>query len=334
MRSPVAIFVYNRVDNTQKTIEALLNNSLARETDVYVFSDGGKDKESWAKVNEVRVFLHGVERDVKAYGLLKSLTIIERTKNIYLERNIIEGIDFVLNRHDTVIVLEDDIVTSPFYLEYMNEAFDMYRDEKRVMHVAGFTNLDLLSSSNGWKGSETYFTPHMSGWGWGTWKDRWQTHFHHYKTEAEALQGMSDKDIDAIQYGGVFPCLKSLKKRPIPWDICWEMEIYKAGGLCLTPAHTMVRNIGLQSGTHFRAYSILQYYEFDREPLQRRLWLEKQVPEKNADIENLFKEAIRDWGIRYTWLGKMVRWVYKKMKNGFDKTEAYLKKRGQGKRFR
>ena len=124
----------------------------------------------------------------------------------------------------------------------------------------------------------------------------------------------------------------SLKKRPIPWDICWEMEIYKAGGLCLTPAHTMVRNIGLQNGTHFRAYSILQHYEFDREPLLRKLKLEKQVPEKNAVIENLFKEAIRDWGIRYTWLGKVVRWGYKKIKasakpklteKGFGKTEAY-----------
>ena len=332
MISPVAIFVYNRVDNTQQTVQALLRNTLAKETDVYVFSDGGKNEESWKQVNEVRAYLHEVKREVEANGGLRSITLVERPENIYLERNIIEGIAYVLDRHDTVIVLEDDIVTSPYYLEYMNEAFDMYREEKRVMHVAGFTNLDLLSSSNEWKGSETYFTPHMSGWGWGTWKDRWQTHFHHYETEEEALEGMTEADINAIQYDGVFPCLKSLKKRPIPWDICWEMEIYKAGGLCLTPAHTMVRNIGLQNGTHFRAYSILQHYEFDREPLQRKLKLEKQVPEKNPDIELLFKDAIRDWGIRYTWLGKVVRWGYKKIKasakpklteKGFGKTEAY-----------
>ncbi|MBQ2340261.1 MAG: glycosyltransferase, partial [Bacteroidaceae bacterium] len=169
MISPVAIFVYNRVDNTQQTVQALLRNTLAKETDVYVFSDGGKNDESWKRVNEVRAYLHDVKREVEANGGLRSITLIERPENIYLERNIIEGIAYVLDRHDTVIVLEDDIVTSPYYLEYMNEAFDMYRDEKRVMHVAGFTNLDLLSSSNEWKGSETYFTPHMSGWGWGTW---------------------------------------------------------------------------------------------------------------------------------------------------------------------
>ncbi|MBQ2167294.1 MAG: glycosyltransferase, partial [Bacteroidaceae bacterium] len=144
MISPVAIFVYNRVDNTQQTVQALLRNTLAKETDVYVFSDGGKNEESWKRVNEVRAYLHEVKREVEANGGLRSITLIERPENIYLERNIIEGIAYVLDRHDTVIVLEDDIVTSPYYLEYMNEAFDMYRDEKRVMHVAGFTNLDLL----------------------------------------------------------------------------------------------------------------------------------------------------------------------------------------------
>ena len=137
------MFVYNRVDNTQKTIEHLLRNTLAAETDLFVFSDGGKDEKSWKAVNEVRAYLHKVQKDIEANGALKSMTIIERPENIYLERNITEGIAQIFETHDRIIVLEDDICTSPYYLQYMNDAFDLYKDEPRVMHVAGFTNLDL-----------------------------------------------------------------------------------------------------------------------------------------------------------------------------------------------
>lgn len=298
--APVALFVYDRADNTRRTLQALTASTLARETEVYVFSDGGKDERSWARVREVR-------RVVREFAHpFKSFTLVERPENFYLERNITEGIAEVFRSHDRIIVLEDDIVTSPYFLSYMNEAFDLYRDVPRVMHVAGFTNLCLADVP-------FYFTPHMSGWGWGTWRDRWQAHFRHYESREEALEGLTAEDLDAIQYGGVFPCLKSLDKRPIPWDICWELAIYRAGGLCLTPGRTMVRNIGLRQGTHFRSWSLLQRFEFDREPSREcPLLYREEAPEKDEAIEAQFAQAITDWGIRYTPLGRVVRYVYKR----------------------
>ena len=299
--APVALFVYNRAENTRRTLETLARNTLARETEVYVFSDGGKDEKSWTLVNEVRKV---VSEFSDAFG---GFELIARPKNLYLERNIIEGIAQVFTKHDRIIVLEDDIITSPYYLEYMNQAFELYKDTPRVMHVAGFTNLALDDIP-------FYFTPHMSGWGWGTWRDRWNENFHHYESREEALQWLSSEDFDHIQYGGVFPCLKSLDKQPIPWDICWEIAIYRAKGLCLTPGRTMVRNIGLNQGTHFRSFRILQRYEFDREPQQQPLPLVKVGnPEANPAIETQFAQAITDWGIRYTTLGKIVRYLYKKV---------------------
>ena len=342
--APVALFVYNRTDNMMKTLECLVRNTLASETELYVFSDGGKDQKSWQQVNQVRQKLHEFKQLADRKKTLKSITIIERPHNYYLERNITEGIAQVFETHDRIIVLEDDICTSPYYLQYMNQAFDLYADVPQVMHVAGFTNLDLFETDNKQQTTDNrqqttdnrqqttgngerttdcrqpqnrttvYFTPHMSGWGWGTWRDRWTQHFIHYQTREEALQGMTQEDLDAIQYGGVFPCLKSLDKHPIPWDICWEIAIYKAGGLCLTPGHTLVRNIGLQNGTHFRAFSILQRYEFDRAPLDTPLPLVRvENPQKDPHIEELFAKAIRDWGIRYTPLGKIIRYLYKKL---------------------
>ncbi|MBQ7571542.1 MAG: glycosyltransferase [Bacteroidaceae bacterium] len=300
--APVALFVYNRADNTRRTLEALAANTLASETEVFVFSDGGRDEASWALVREVRQV---VSEFAGAFGRFE---LVARPENFYLERNITEGIAQVFETHDRIIVLEDDIVTSPYYLQYMNQAFELYKDVSRVMHVAGFTNLSLADTP-------FYFTPHMSGWGWGTWKDRWNGHFLHYTTREEALQGLTSEDLDAIQYGGVFRCLGSLDRRPIPWDICWELAIYRAGGLCLTPGRTMVRNIGLSGGTHFRSWSLLQWYEFDRPPQQQPLPLTRvENPVKDPDIEAQFARAITDWGIRYTPLGKVVRYLYKKIK--------------------
>ncbi|MBQ8969051.1 MAG: glycosyltransferase [Bacteroidaceae bacterium] len=327
--APVALFVYNRADNTRRTLEALAANTLARETEVFVFSDGGRDEQSWALVREVRKVVREflpspkMEREgqegkplpIKGEpeGGFRSLTLVERPENYYLERNITEGIAEVFHEHDRIIVLEDDILTSPYYLQYMNEAFELYRDEPRVMHVAGFTNLNLAETP-------FYFTPHMSGWGWGTWRDRWDGHFLHYKTREDALQGLTPEDLDALQYGGVFRCLQSLDKRPIPWDICWEIAIYRAHGLCLTPGQTMVRNIGLRQGTHFRSWSLLQWYEFDREPQQTPLPLVRvEHPTKDPAIEIQFAQTIRNWGIRYTLTGQIIRYIYKK----FQKLCAY-----------
>lgn len=313
--SPVALFVYNRIENTRRTIECLLANTLARETDVYVFSDGGKDSESWNQVNELRSFLHDTKEWIDKQRLFKSFVIIERPENYYLERNIIEGISHIFTFRERIIVLEDDICTSPYFLEYMNDGFLLYKDNPKVMHLSGFTNLNLIDEHPEllYANDETYFTPHMSGWGWGTWREKWQNHFRHYSSREEALEGMTDADIRAIQYNGEFPCLKSLDKNPIPWDICWEIAIYKAGALCLTPAKTLVRNIGLRNGTHFRAYDILQSFNYDRPPLHRFLIVKKRTPQKDPRIEALFAEAIHDWGIRYTLLGKIARFIYKKI---------------------
>lgn len=326
MASPVALFVYNRADNTQQTLRALMANTLAAQTDLYVFSDGGRDEASWAAVREVRALLHEVKAEVTRARTLNSMTVVERPENYYLERNIIEGINEVFRHHDTVIVLEDDIVTAPHFLQFMNDAFAMYRDDPRVMHISGFTRISPQPSVLSPQPS-TYFTPFMGGWGWGTWRDRWQQHFRHFATRAEALEGLSPELLDAIEYGGVFPCLKDLNRQPIPWDICWGIAIRRADGLCLYPSHTLVRNIGLDAGTHYRALDfrfslftfhislplscLLQHYDYDRPPYDGTITVTRQQPAVSSAIEDAMREALTDWGIRYTWLGKLVRRIYK-----------------------
>lgn len=298
--APVALFVYNRLHNTKQTIEHLKKNKLADRTPLYIFSDGGKDKRSWKEVNRLRKYLHTID----GFG---EVHIVERPENYYLENNIIEGIAYVLQHHDTIIVLEDDICTSPVFLEYMNNALNKYIHTPQVMHIAGFTNLDIQQSD------DTYFTPHMSGWGWATWKDRWQ-HFVHFTSRKEALQGMTVKDFEKLEYGGNFHCLHSLDKHPIPWDICWEIAIYKQKGLCLSPTHTLIKNIGIGNGTHFNSNRLFGWYEYDR-PYRTESIILNNIPIKETPaIEALYAQALKNHGMRYNFLGRMVRWAYLKIK--------------------
>jgi len=298
--SPIALFVYNRLDNTQKTIEHLKRNTLAEQSVLYVFSDGGKDEESWKKVKEVRNYLHTITG-------FKEVHIIERPENFYLERNVTEGIAQVFKDHNTVIMMEDDVCTSPYLLEYFNNALQKYSSEPKVMHIASFTNLDIPQFG------DTYFTPHMSGCGcWATWKNRWEQ-FQHYSSREEALKGLSKEKLNKIEYGGNFPCLKSLDRNPIPWDICWELTIHRKDGLCLHPTHTLIRNIGLSSGTHFSGFNrIFGWYEYDRPFRTTPIVLEDIPIEENPEIEKLYAEALKDHGMRYNLLGKCARYIYKR----------------------
>src|SRR5215471_2325117 len=131
MAAPIALFSYRRYKHLQTTLEALLRNPEADETDLHVFSDGARDEASAAEVDEVR-------RVLRQLNGFKSITIVEHEKNVGLARNIIGGVSDVLARSDRVIVIEDDIVVSPVFLRFMNEALSLYQTEPRVGSISGY----------------------------------------------------------------------------------------------------------------------------------------------------------------------------------------------------
>ena len=247
--APVCIFVYNRIGNTRKTVNALKKNVYAESTDVFVYSDGGRDEKSWQQVHEVRSYL-------KTVTGFRSLTVIERPENYYLERNIIEGVTETVGQFGAAIVLEDDVVTSRNFLSFMNKSLKFYEDVPRVMHISAFCLVDLKELG------ETVLWTYPEGSAWATWGDRWDK-FKHFSTREEALCCLSDQEMRRLELDGDFKCLDSLDVRPIPWDICWYVSIVKNNGLCLTSTVSLVRNIGLYAGTHFSHNRLLGKSQFD-----------------------------------------------------------------------
>jgi len=238
--APIVLFVYNRPLHTRRTVQALLKNGLASESELFIYSDAPRDADSVDSVREVREYVNSISQ-------FKRTEIIERRENWGLANSIMDGVTSVIERYGKVIVLEDDILTSPYFLEYMNNALNYYKKEKRVWHVSGW-NYPIETDGLG----EAFVWRVMNCWGWATWADRWE----YFERDASSLcMKFSDKqkfDFDLCGTRVFWPQVEeNLKGKIDTWAIFWYATIFKGGGLCLNPAVSFTENIGLDgSGVH------------------------------------------------------------------------------------
>jgi len=240
--APIAFFAYRRPAHARRALESLAANPLAAQSDLYVFSDGprGGDARERADVEAVRALLR--ER-----AWCGRVTIREAPSNLGLAASITRGVGEVLDRHDRVIVLEDDLVVSPGFLDYMNDALAAYAGEPRAMHVAGYSPPvpEALPA--------TYFYRNTTCWGWGTWSRAWR----HYRADAAALLGelRARGLVHRFNLDGSYPSTSQLQDNVErvreTWAIKWYASVLLADGLCLHPHPSLVQNIGTDdSGTH------------------------------------------------------------------------------------
>lgn len=161
MLAPITLFVYNRPKHTRDIIESLLHNIEAKDSLLYIYSDGPKDEFSIKKVYEVRDYVNTIKG-------FKEVIITERNENYGLAKSIISGVTEIVNKHGKIIVLEDDLILSPYFLYYMNDSLDRYEDNHKVGQI-GSCNFFAC----GKKYPPFFFAPVTDCLGWATWKDRW-----------------------------------------------------------------------------------------------------------------------------------------------------------------
>ncbi len=238
--SPITLFVYNRPNHTRRTIEALKQNLLAENSDLIVFSDVPKSEAQAEAVSEVRKYIRTIDG-------FKSVTIIEREANFGLARSIIDGVTAVVNKYGRIIVLEDDMVTSPYFLTYMNEALEKYADDERVVSIHGYVYPVTQSLP------EAFFLPGADCWGWATWGRGWTC----FNSDGQFLldEIKRRKLIRAFDFNGAYPFSKMLegqiKGTNDSWAVRWYASAFLAGKLTLYPGRNLVHNIGNDnSGTH------------------------------------------------------------------------------------
>lgn len=244
--APVAFFCFNRPDHTLKTLSAIKNNQLSSETILYIFSDGPRKNDSLETIEKIRE----VRKIIRKEQWCKEVVFVEAERNQGLLQSISKGVTEVVNRHGKVIVIEDDVMVSKGFLNFMNKALDMYEKDEKVMHLGGYSPLGRIN----YKPEEsTFFYNHTFCWGWATWQRAWK----YFSTDGEFLRKRIKKEgkMRYINLDDTFEAYWGIKYimegRFQSWNYFWHTCVNLNGGLCLHPAESLIENIGFDgSGTN------------------------------------------------------------------------------------
>jgi hypothetical protein len=245
MPAPIVLFVYNRLVHARLTVEALQRNHSVAQSDLFIFSDAAKRPEAAGAVSEVRDYI----RTITGF---KSVTIVERDRNWGLANSIIDGVTSVVNQYGRIIVLEDDLVTSPQFLEYMNAALRHYESDPKAFSIGGYNFPEKtmpIPHDYAW---DTYASFRCCSWGWGTWVDRWKRidwSMDYYKTFMRDNAAQESFNRGGPDMSGMLRM--HYEGRIDSWAIRFCYAHHANNMHCIYPVKTLVMNIGLDhSGMH------------------------------------------------------------------------------------
>lgn len=241
--APIALFVYNRPEHAFRTLSSLKENALAKESKLFIFSDGPKNPDDPTHVKKVDLVRQAIRKE-KWCG---EVTIIESAVNKGLANSLSGGITQIVNEYGKVIVIEDDLQFSGNFLRYLNTSLEIYKDNDRVFSIAAF--MFPVKA----KLPETYFL-HIPTWsgGWATWKRAWD----YFNPDAgELLQKVKEKSQLRFDFWRSINWYRLLRRnfegKVDSWAIRWYASVFVQDGLSLHPRQSLTKNIGFDaSGTH------------------------------------------------------------------------------------
>jgi len=240
--APIVLFVYNRPEHTRRTVESLISNTLASKSRLFIFSDGAKNDTELKKVNTVRDYI----KTIKGFDKIE---IVAREMNFGLANSVIKGVDEIFRLYDKAIVMEDDMISSPYFLKFMNDVLIMFENNYSIYSVTGYTfPIKIPDNYN----HPLYLAPRASSWGWGTWRDRWK------KVDWESKDFddfINDKfKVNNFNKGGddLTRMLKnSIEGKIDSWAVKWTYAHFLNNAFCVYPVKSRIKNIGADaSGMH------------------------------------------------------------------------------------
>jgi len=243
--APIILFVYNRPWHTRQTIAALQQNWLVERSQLRVYADAAPSHQERKAVEEVRSIVSTTEG-------FQSVQVCKRQTHLGLSCNIIEGVSETLNQYGRAIVLEDDLVTSPYFLKFMNQALDTYQSRPDIFSISGYNHPPSKIPIPKHYREDVYLSYRNSSWGWATWANCWNradwllTDFERFQRSPQMQQAFNrgGEDLTAMLF--------QFKQGKIDsWAIRWAYAHFKHSAFALYPVHSYTKNIGHDgSGTH------------------------------------------------------------------------------------
>jgi hypothetical protein len=237
--APIAFFAYNRPDHAKRVLMALAGNTDASRSRLFIFSDAPRDRKAAEQVARLRA-------DVKDTQGFLSVEIVEQSINQGVARSVIQGVSRLVAKFGKVIVLEDDLLPSPHFLEYMNSALDQYEDEERIISVHAYSYPVEA------KLPETFFLRGADCWGWGTWKRGWDL----FEPDGpKLLRELEERKLTSdFDFGDTYPYTRMLRDciegKNDSWAIRWYASAFLRGKLTLYPGSSQIQNIGVDGTGH------------------------------------------------------------------------------------
>ena len=239
--SPICLFVYKRYDTTELMLESLLACPECADSELYVFMDEARNDSEADDVEKVRALFDNLQG-------FKAIHPYPARMNKGMARSVIDGVTTVLEKHESIIVLEDDLVVAPDFLTFMNAALEAYRDRSDIWSISGYTpNLKEIEQydKNG-----VFLVPRAQCWGWATWSDRWETV--DWEVSDFNYLARNKKRRKAFDMGGndLFRTLEMEHRERIEsWAVRWAYAASKQKMWTVNPMLSKVQNIGLKSST-------------------------------------------------------------------------------------
>jgi hypothetical protein len=238
--SPIALFTFKRPEHTRRTLESLMQNPEFTESPLFIYCDGARNDAEAVQVKETRLLVRNWSHPNK--------TIIERDRNWGLANSIIAGVTDLCERFGKVIVVEDDLIVSPVFLDYLNSALAYYADEPKVMQISAHMFPVSIQSQY-----DAVMLPFTTSWGWATWDRAW-------KYFDPSMSGYEKLKADRVlrrkfDMDGAYPYFQMLKRQSLgkvnSWAIRWYLSVFLQDGLTVHPCHSLVQHVGYDStATH------------------------------------------------------------------------------------
>lgn len=281
--APVVLFVYNRPLHTEQTLFALKNNEIAIKSILYIYVDGPKENATQNDLNKIAQ----VKAIIKKQKWCKEVIITESITNKGLADSIIDGVTEIVNKHGKVIVLEDDIVASPFFLEFMNDALNLYEKENKVISIGAFNFFATNTLT-----PDTFFIPIPDCWGWATWKDRWALFEANGQKLLDKLRNsnLTDKFNLNGAYNFEQMLVDQIQGKNDSWAIRWQAVAYLHNKLTLYPKYSVTKNIGFDAdATHGVENDYNRFIKF----ATKKISIQQELPLSKDFILSLLFEGYK-----------------------------------------
>src|SRR5215213_8164642 len=239
--TPIALFTYNRAEHTARVLKNLANCSRLDECLLHIYCDAPKTDTHNTSVEASRKVVWEHAAELGAH-------VIERNTNFGLARSVVDGVTDLCSRFGRVIVVEDDLVLNPGFIDYMLQALHCYEEAANVYQVSGYMFPVSQPAT-----PDAFLLPLITTWGWATWQRAWQI-FDWDATDArtELKVTATRKRFDLNSSYPYAAMLESqLNGSTDSWGILFWWQVFKRGGLALHPRRSLVWNGGFdRTGTN------------------------------------------------------------------------------------